>query len=110
MSVIRFNWLEADGSVTNWWSHKIDHKTQFVHNEWGKFAVAVDLQRREAQIQLNDPSAHRVVKFDHIPADSNVQLAFEAVCMTGEHPAFAAELFLRAIGADDLADCITRNS
>jgi len=108
--VIRFNWLEADGSITNWWSGDLGHrhmKHRFVHTEWGKFAVAIDMQRREVQIQFNHPPEHRVVKFDDIPGDENVQLAFQAVCETGEHGAFAVELFLRAIGRDDLAEKIT---
>jgi hypothetical protein len=104
---IRFCWLEANGDITNWWH--VDGKRRFVHTEWGKFAVAVDLHRREAQIQFNHPPSHQVIKFEDIPGDDNVKLAFEAVYETGEHADFATELLLRAIGRDDLANCITKS-
>jgi hypothetical protein len=108
--VLRFSWLEANGNLTNWWSDDVGcNKRRFVHTEWGKFAVAVDLARCEAQIAFNHPPEHRVIKFTELPSDSNVQLAFEAVVATGEHAAFAAELLLRAIGRDDLADRITKS-
>jgi hypothetical protein len=108
--VIRFNWREANGDITNWWSGDLGRdQKRFVHTEWGKFAVAVDLRRREAQIQFNEPPEWRVIKFAEIPNDENIQLAFEAVVETGEHAGFATELFLRAIGRDDLADKITKD-
>jgi hypothetical protein len=108
--VLRFSWLESNGAVTNWWSDDVGrNKRRFVHTEWGKFAVAVDLGRGEAQIAFNNPPEHRVIKFAELPSDSNMQLAFEAVVATGEHGAFAAELLLRAIGHDDLADRITQS-
>ena len=108
--VLRFCWLEANGEISNWWSGDLGQMLhRFVHIEWGKFAIVVDMHRREVQIQFNNPPEHRVVKFDEIPGDDNVQLAFQAVCETGEHAAFAAELFLRAINRDDLADRITKS-
>jgi len=108
--VIRFCWLGADGNITNWWSSDLGRdRRRYVHTEWGKFAVAVDLGRREAQIQFNHPPEHRVIKFAELTNDSNMQLAFEAVYETGEHADFATELLLRAIGRDDLADCITKD-
>jgi hypothetical protein len=107
--VIRFCWLEANGDITNWWSGDLgQNRKRFVHTQWGRFAVAVDLGRREAQIQL--PTESHVIKFDALSGgETNLQLAFEAVCATGEHAAFAAELLLRTIGRDDLADCITKS-
>lgn len=108
--VVRFNWLEANGDITNWWSSSLGRdRHRFVHTEWGKFAVAVDLSRREAQIEFNHPPSRQVIKFADLPGDENVKLAFEAVYETGEHADFATELLLRAIGRDDLANCITKS-
>jgi len=105
--VLRFNWLTASGSIINWWADDLSRDAKrFVHNEWGRFAVAVDLNRREAQIQFNHPPEHRVIRFSDI-ADESTRLAFEAVCDT-RNGAFAAELLMRAIGRDDLADTVGR--
>lgn len=104
--VIRFSWLEANGDITNWWSGGLSRK-RFVHTQWGHFAVAVDLERREAQLLFEQPAERIVIKFAELKGDSNEHLAFEAVYETGEYPLLATELLLRAIGRDDLADRLT---
>jgi hypothetical protein len=103
---LRFSWQAPNGDTVNWWSggQMLRDGKRFVHNEWGNFAVAVDLHVREAQIWFNQPSGRLIVKFADLP-DEATRLAFEAVCETRQ-PAFAAELLMRAIGRDDLADMI----
>lgn len=109
MSMLVFSWRKPNGDIVNWWSSDLNRdRRRFVHNEWGKFAVGVDMQAREAQIQTQVPPDWQTIKFVDVPGDENVQLAFQAVVETGEHAAFAAELLLRAIGRDDLADLVAR--
>lgn len=107
--VMRFCWLERDGEITNWWSDQLTKwKHRYVHTEWGKWAVAIDVKIGEVQLLINHPPERRVARFEELPSDGNdLQMAFEAVCMTGENAEFAVELFLRAIGRDDLAACLT---
>lgn len=104
---LRFSWLCPDGSIKNWWSggEMLRDGKRFVHNEWGKFAVAVDLDQREAQILFNHPSERHVIKFMEI-ADENSRLAVEAAC-EARAAAFTAELLMRVIGRDDMADMMT---
>jgi hypothetical protein len=101
---LRFSWQAPNGDTVNWWSggQMLRDGKRFVHNEWGNFAVAVDLHVREAQIAFAGERV--IVKFAELP-DEATRLAFEAVCET-RNAAFAAELLMRAIGRDDLADMI----
>jgi len=104
---LRFSWLADNGAIINWWSGDIARDPKrFVHNEWGKFAAAVDLGRREAQILFNEPSERHVIKFAEI-TDENSRLALEAACDARE-AAFTAELLMRVIGRDDMADRMAR--
>lgn len=108
--VLRFCWKEQNGEVTNWWSDALaKQRHRFVHTEWGKFAVAIDVKIGEVQLQIANPPTHQVVRMIDLPRvdGNNFQMAFEAVCMTGEGAQFAVELFLRAIDRDDLANCLT---
>jgi hypothetical protein len=108
--LLRFCWQEQNGEITNWWSDDLaKQKHRFVHTEWGKFAVAVDVKLGEVQLQIANPPSRRIVRVVDLPrVDGNdFQMAFEAVAMTGTHAAFAVELFLRAIDRDDLASCLT---
>jgi hypothetical protein len=103
---LRFSWLADDGATINWWSSDLARNPwRFVHNEWGKFAAAVDLQRREAQILFNAPSERHVIKFAEI-TDENSRLAVEAACEARE-AAFTAVLLMRVINRDDMADMMT---
>lgn len=98
-----FSWRSADGRQVDWWSDDVlRDPNRFVHNEWGKFALAVSLQSREAQIQFNDPPAWHSLKFAAI-VDENERFALEAAC-DARQSRFAAELFLRIIGRDDMVD------
>jgi hypothetical protein len=100
-----FSWRCTDGRQIDWWSHHVTRdRNRFVHNEWGRFALAVDLQAREAQIQFNNPPEWQSLKFASI-VDENSKLALEAACDARELR-FAAELFLRIIGRDDMADAL----
>jgi len=100
-----FSWRCADGRQIDWWSnHVLGDRTRFVHNEWGVFALAVDLNTREAQIQFLRPPMWQSLKFDDIVND-NERDALEAAC-DAHQPRFAAELFLRIIGRDDVADLL----
>jgi hypothetical protein len=103
---LRFSWLRYDGALINWWSSDLARDVKrFVHNEWGQFAVAVDLRGQEAQILFNQPSERHVIRFAEI-ADENSRLAVEAACEAREG-AFTAELLMRVIGRDDMADMMT---
>lgn len=103
---LRFSWLADNGDIINWWSSDLARSPwRFVHNEWGKFAAAIDLQRREAQILFNHPSERHVIKFAEI-ADENSRLAVEAACEARE-AAFTALLLMRVIDRDDMADMMT---
>lgn len=107
--LLLFSWRHTDGQIVNWWSDDVGRdRRRFVHNEWGKFVVGIDLRQREAQIQIHDPPEWRTIRFEDVTDSENVQLAFQAVSETGEHAAFATELLLRAIGRDDLADLVAR--
>lgn len=98
-----FSWRISDGNQTDWWSqHVCCDPSRFVHNEWGKFALAVDLRARELQIQFNHPPEWRSLLFAAI-TDENERLALEAACDAREGR-FVAELYLRLIGHDELAD------
>ena len=109
--VLSFNWTTNDGvGVDNWWSSDLARDPKrFVYNQWGQFAVAVDLKRQEAQIKFEKPPSSTTIRFRDLKKsiDESTFLAFEAVCDT-EHAAFAAELLLRVINRDDLADMISR--
>ena len=98
-----FSWRYKDGRQIDWWSHHVaGDKTRFVHNEWGRFALAVDLNMREAQIQFNNPPDWHSIVFNEI-FDEDSRFALEAAC-DARQPRFAAELFLRIIGRDDMID------
>ena len=100
-----FSWRHANGNQIDWWSqHVCCDPKRFVHNEWGKFALAVDLNAREAQIQWVQAPLWQALKFGEI-VDENERLALEAACDARESR-FAAELFLRIIGRDDMADLL----
>jgi hypothetical protein len=100
-----FSWRCSDGRQVDWWSQDVLRDVnRFVHNEWGRFALAVDLRAREAQIQFNNPPEWQSLKFETI-VDENSKLALEAACDARESR-FAAELFLRIIGHDDMADAL----
>lgn len=104
-----FSWRTIDGRIVNWWSSDVvrDPK-RFVHHEWGRFVVAIDLRAREAQIQFNFPSEWRTIRFEDIE-DESARYAIEAICDT-RNVAFGAELLMRIIDRDDLADAIARRS
>ncbi len=100
-----FSWRNADGQQVDWWSSAVMRDPQrFVHNEWGRFALAVDLRVREAQIQFNHPPEWVSLKFSTV-VNEDERLALEAACDARESR-FAAELFLRIIGRDDMADAL----
>lgn len=102
-----FSWRHIDGQIVNWWSGDMHRDgKRFVHNEWGKFVVGIDLRVREAQIQFQDPPEWRTIKFEDV-ADETCRDALEAVADT-RNAAFAAELLMRVIGRDDLAELIAR--
>lgn len=100
-----FSWRHENGNQVDWWSGDVLRDPhRFVHNEWGKFALAVDLRSRELQVQFNHPPEWRSLKFATI-TDENSRLALEAACDAREGR-FVAELFLRIIGHDDMADAL----
>jgi len=100
-----FSWRCANGNQVDWWSSDVIRDlNRFVHNEWGKFALAVDLRAREAQIQFNHPPEWVSLKFSTV-VNEDERLALEAACDARESR-FAAELFLRIIDRDDMADAL----
>lgn len=100
-----FSWRAANGNQTDWWSqHVCCDPKRFVHNEWGKFAIAVDLATREAQIQWLTVPLWQSLKFTDV-VNEDERLALEAACDAREIR-FAAELFLRILGHDEMADAV----
>lgn len=94
-----FSWLHDDGTITNWWG---TNRHRFIYHEWGKCAVAVDLELREAQILFNATGERHRIKFKWIE-DETERLALEAVC-DARDAAFAGQLLLRMLERHDLAD------
>jgi hypothetical protein len=98
-----FSWRCDNGNQVDWWSHDVVRDPRrFVHHEWGKFTLAVHLGAREAQIQINEPCAWLSIKFKDV-INENERYALEAAC-DARQARFAAELFLRIIGRDDMVD------